>query len=57
MTDDNPEHLVRDLPPLVAAPELPGEGGPRREKPPAEHQANARPAPRKTDPAAADRRR
>lgn len=44
MTDYRALHLIRDLPPLVEAPVLPGEGGPRPQRPPAKSAGAARPA-------------
>ncbi|WNI14448.1 hypothetical protein [Actinacidiphila sp. ITFR-21] len=44
MTDYRALHLIRDLPPLVEAPGLPGEGGPHREQPSAGEDGESRPA-------------
>ncbi|MYS22866.1 hypothetical protein GA0115240_14542 [Streptomyces sp. DvalAA-14] len=49
MTDYRALHLIRDLPPVVEVPGLPGEGGPQRERPAAEPHGQTRPAHRTAD--------
>ncbi|MFC4031118.1 hypothetical protein ACFO3J_06490 [Streptomyces polygonati] len=49
MTDYRALHLIRDLPPVVDVPDLPGEGGPRHERAAAETDAEARPTRRTAD--------
>jgi hypothetical protein len=49
MKDYSSLHLTRDLPPLVEAPDLPGEGGPHHERRAAEPGGATRAAPRSAD--------
>jgi hypothetical protein len=57
MKDDKARHLIRDLPPAVETPDLPGAGGPRRERTAAERR-KAPPGSRRTvDGTRGDRRR
>jgi hypothetical protein len=49
MTDDNAPHLIRDLPPVVEAPKLPGEGGTQRKHAPAEPRRTVRRTRRSAD--------